>query len=279
MTTPFPFSAGAVLQAQQLNSITELVTNTQTNDYTLAATDAGDRVIANKATAIVFTVPNSVFTASQIVRIHNIGAGTLTLSAGAGLTLNGADVLTVAQYQGGELFFTSASSAIFFPTAKTVSAGGLDLISSTTIGALVNSVTVSSAFSATYDAYKIIISGGSTNNNNDNLNLQLGSTTTGYFAGAAGTTYSTTSSALLTENNASSWQVGFAQTESLNVNIELVNPFLAKNTYIHGSLISSLNARGKHGVLINTTSYTAFTLIAVTGQMSGGTIRVYGYKN
>jgi len=131
MTTPFPFQAGAVLQAAQLNAITELVTNTQTDDYTLAATDAGDRVIANKATAITFTVPNSVFTAAQIVRVHNIGAGTLTLSAGAGLTLNGADVLTLSQYQGGEIFFTSASSAIFFPTAKTVSSGVVQVKSAT----------------------------------------------------------------------------------------------------------------------------------------------------
>jgi len=142
MATPFPFVAGAVLTAANLNAITELVTNTQTNDYTLAATDAGDRVIANKATAIVFTVPNSVFTASQIVRIHNIGAGVLTLSAGAGLTLNGADVLTLAQYQGGELFFTSASSAIFFPTAKTVSSS----ISGTTATVATSQSTTSTSY-------------------------------------------------------------------------------------------------------------------------------------
>lgn len=117
MTTPFPFSAGQVLTAAQLNSISELVTNTQTNDYTLAATDAGDRVIANKATAITFTVPDSVFTASQVVHIHNIGAGRLTIAAGAGATVNGADTLLVEQYQGGTLFFTSASSSIWFPTS------------------------------------------------------------------------------------------------------------------------------------------------------------------
>lgn len=120
MATPFPFTAGQVLTAAQLNAISELVTNTQTGDYTLAATDAGDRVIANKATAITFTVPNSVFSASQVVHIHNIGAGTLTIAAGAGATVNGADVLTVNQYQGGTLYFTSASSSIWFPTAKTV---------------------------------------------------------------------------------------------------------------------------------------------------------------
>ena len=164
--------------------------------------------------------------------------------------------------------------------AADMNAVGLWLVKTQTIGTSVTSVTVTGAFSADYDAYKIIVSGGSTTSNNDNLNLQLGSTTTGYYSGAAGTTYATAASALATENNLSSWQVGFAQTDSLNVNIDLVNPFLAKNTYMHASLISSVNARMKSGVLINTTSYTAFTLTTVVASsLTGGTIRVYGYRN
>lgn len=164
--------------------------------------------------------------------------------------------------------------------AADMNAVGLWLVKTQTIGTSVTSVTVTGAFSADFDAYKIIISGGATTANNDNLNLQLGSTTTGYYSGAAGTTYATAASTLATENNASSFQVGFAQTDSLNVNIELVNPFLAKNTYLHASLISSVNARTKAGVLINTVSYTAFTLTAPTASaLSGGTIRIYGYRN
>ena len=33
------------------------------------------------------------------------------------------------------------------------------------------------------------------------------------------------------------------------------------------------------GVQIDATSFTAFTLGASTGTMTGGTIRVYGYRN
>ncbi|MBM4179731.1 MAG: hypothetical protein FJ211_10455 [Ignavibacteria bacterium] len=129
--------------------------NTSTDDYTLVVGDRNTRRVANKSTSITFTVPNSVFAAGDIVQVHNIGAGTLTISAGAGMTLNGADVLTLAQYQGGELFFTSASSAIFFPTAKTVSAGGLVFI---TAGTFTNSATVSMAagtFTNTFKNYVV----------------------------------------------------------------------------------------------------------------------------
>lgn len=164
--------------------------------------------------------------------------------------------------------------------ASDMNAVGLWLVKTQTIGTSVTSVTVTGAFSADYDAYKIIISGGATSANNDNLNLQLGSTTTGYYGSAAGTTYATAAGAFATENNAASWQVGFAQTDSLNVNIDLVNPFLAKNTYLHASMISSVNARNKVGVLINTTSYTAFTLTAASASsLTGGTIRIYGFRN
>jgi hypothetical protein len=45
MTTPFPFVAGAVLQASQLNAITTLPINDQTASYTLVVGDVGKRVV------------------------------------------------------------------------------------------------------------------------------------------------------------------------------------------------------------------------------------------
>ena len=82
MTTPFPFVPGAVLQAQQLNDITNLPINNQTDDYTLVVGDAGKRVIMNKATATTITVNDSVFTTGDTVFIANKGAGTCTITAG-----------------------------------------------------------------------------------------------------------------------------------------------------------------------------------------------------
>jgi hypothetical protein len=157
-------------------------------------------------------------------------------------------------------------------------AGGLTLVKSQAIGSGVTSVNVTSAFSSTYNAYRIIVTGGATSANNDNLNLQLGSTTTGYYSGASGATYSTGANTSVSQNNTASFQVGFAQTNGLQVCIDLINPFLSSNTFMSGSLISSVNARSIAGVLLNTTSYTDFTLSTVTANsLTGGTIYVYGF--
>jgi len=255
--------------------------NTSTDDYTLVVGDRNTRRVANKSTSITFTVPNSVFAAGDIVQVHNIGAGTLTISAGAGLTLNGADVLTVAQYQGGELFFTSASSAIFFPTAKTV-AGGLDLISSTTIGSAVASVTVSSAFSATYDNYLILLSGG-TASTDMNINMTLGSTATGYYKFGYFGAYTATTVSAASGSNATSWVgVGGGASNGLYAWCHLSDPFASDRT-LFSCLCAQPSTTGngvnQSGFLDNATSYTAFTFTTSTGTMTGGTVRVYGYKN
>ena len=115
MTTPFPFTAGQTLTAAQMNAITELVINDKTASYTLVAGDAGEYVVMNSASATTITVPNSVFTASQIVKIVNKGAGTCTVTAGTGVTVNVSGSLALSQYGGGTLLALSASTFVFFP--------------------------------------------------------------------------------------------------------------------------------------------------------------------
>ena len=115
MTTPFPFTSLQVLTAAQLNDITVLPINDQTNDYTLVANDRGKRVIMNKATANTVTVNNSVFGVGDSVFIANKGAGVSTITAGAGVTINVSGSLALAQYGGGTLIALSASTFTFFP--------------------------------------------------------------------------------------------------------------------------------------------------------------------
>lgn len=119
MTTPFPFVAGAVLTAQQLNDITNLPINDQTASYVLVVGDAGKRVVMNVASANTVTVNNSIFTAGDTVEVLNKGAGATTITAGAGVTLNGLS-LVLSQYQGASIVFLSASSALVFPTGGAV---------------------------------------------------------------------------------------------------------------------------------------------------------------
>ena len=103
-----------------MNAITTLPINDQTASYTLVVGDVGKRVIMNNASANTVTVNNSVFAAGDTIFIANKGAGTSTITAGAGVTINTADSLAIAQYQSGTLVALSASSFLFFLTTKTL---------------------------------------------------------------------------------------------------------------------------------------------------------------
>lgn len=167
-------------------------------------------------------------------------------------------------------------------TYSPISTTGLVLISSTTIGSAVSSVVVNNAFSATYDNYKIIVSGG-VSSADCYLNIQLGASVTGYYtfmiygASFASNTLSGNSS-----NNTVNFNVvgdGIA-SQSLFMNADFLNPFLAKYTR-YGSAMGFQSATGSgvtSGIHKVATSYTDFTMAPNTGTITGGTISVYGYK-
>lgn len=160
-------------------------------------------------------------------------------------------------------------------------AGGLTLIKTQTIGSAVSSVTVTDAFSATYDNYLITVNSG-VGSVDGNCQLILGGTTSGYYMG--GYYLGTTSSTLVgfNTNNGSYWSGTYYSTTAHSGHINLQNPFLAKNTTFNSILIGASTANyfaNYTGYLNNTTSYTAFTLTPGGGTITGGTIRVYGYQN
>jgi hypothetical protein len=158
---------------------------------------------------------------------------------------------------------------------------GLTLVKSQTIGSAVSTVTVSNAFSSTYDNYKIILNGG-TASTGANLSLKLGSTATGYYRVGFVAAPADAGITASNDNNAASWTViGRVNTTGQNTSFDLIAPNKAELTYINGfrsGVATNDIAGGFSGTLNNTTQYTEFTLTASTGTMTGGTIRVYGYK-
>jgi len=114
MTTPFPFVAGQVLTAAQLNDIQNLPISDKTASYTLIAGDETKRTIMNNASATTITVNNSIFTVGDVIQVANKGAGACTITAGAGVTINTSGSLALAQYGGGYLLALSASTFTFF---------------------------------------------------------------------------------------------------------------------------------------------------------------------
>ena len=163
--------------------------------------------------------------------------------------------------------------------SPTTYASGLTLVKSQVIGTAVSSVNVTSAFSTTYDNYKIIVSGtvGSTN---QFLHMKLGSTSTGYYFSLPYLSYT----GVVTGDggsNTSVFQAGTFDTNICNVNLELFNPFAALPTLYNAAIVDpKTTGRAGHaaGYLANNTSYTDFTLTPAGGTITGGTVFVYGYK-
>jgi hypothetical protein len=86
MATGFPFSAGQVLGAANMNGLTSFTIGTaNTADYTAISADQYQVLeIMDKATAIAFNIPTNAsvaFPIGTVITVLNIGAGLCTISA------------------------------------------------------------------------------------------------------------------------------------------------------------------------------------------------------
>jgi hypothetical protein len=166
--------------------------------------------------------------------------------------------------------------------ASDMNAVGLWLIKTVTPGTTVSSVPVTDVFSADFDAYRVVMSGGA-GATGGNLNLTLGASTTGYYTVGMNMSWgATTVTGFQSSNAASLAGFGNFSTSSISAVADIVNPFLAKRTQFvtHNMKAATgldvLFMLGFHDV---ETSYTGFTITTSTGTITGGTIRVYGYRN
>jgi hypothetical protein len=242
---------------------------------------------ANAQTTVPTFVASQVLTADQMNQSARTGvpvfSSTVTRDAGFG----GTGEKTLAEGQlcyvegTGLQSYNAAGAWVTWGTAP--SAGALVLIKTQTIGTTVSSVTVTDAFSSTYDNYMITVTGGVASIDGGAIGLQLGATTTGYYAGYGRITYSSAAASNANDNNAAQFvRSGRSSTNTLFANIYLHGPNLAKNTFYRAwDIEGATGSVGGYGAgfLNNSTQYTAFTLNASTGTWTGGTIRVYGYVN
>jgi hypothetical protein len=180
--------------------------------------------------------------------------------------------MPLTTYTAGEVLTAASLNANF------AAAGGLVLIKTQVIGSAVGSVTVTGAFSATYDNYFVTINGGVSSTNN-NIRLTLGAAASGYKYNLI---YAPFGGSIAIETTAAGTYLSSAasgSTTTLSGNFFLQSPFLTQNTAYRSQYMTSSEGGSAEGLLNNTTSYTAFTLTASVGTMTGVTIRVYGYQN
>jgi hypothetical protein len=235
---------------------------------------------ANAQIAVPSFTAGQVLTAAQQTQINTgIPVFATTVTRDAAFGGSGEKVLA----QGQTCYIEATSSYQTYNGSAWVNllaASGLVLVASQTIGTTVSSVTVSGAFSATYENYKITVSGGVSSTINA-IQLTLGATATGYYSGGVDMTYAGATSAIGQANTAF-WNFGGGTTSALTGQAEILQPFAAKTTtYFSDHAFNQTGTNGSlsRGFLNNTTSYTAFTLTTSSGTLTGGTIRVYGYAN
>jgi hypothetical protein len=158
---------------------------------------------------------------------------------------------------------------------------GLVLVKTQTIGTTVATVAVTDCFSASYNNYRIIATGG-TQSGNEASYIQLGASATGYYGVLiyADATGATVSMGGLNNANQMSWVGGGATGQAHHTSVDIFSPFASSYTkfrngqYQNATNYGTLN--GEHRVA---TSYTGFTLGFTGGQtFTGGTIYVYGYR-
>jgi hypothetical protein len=170
-------------------------------------------------------------------------------------------------------------------TAAAMDSIGLWLVKTQTVGAGVPSVVVTDAFSADYDNYYVTWTGGTTAGAAA-LTLQLGPSSvsgynTSYYAVTAAGTTAGVYQALISNNTGSFSNAGMGDTNTATLDMTLFQPQKAKYTTVKTSWIDARNSfvwgqgGGVHQIA---SAFTDFT-ISAGANLSGGTIRVYGFRN
>jgi hypothetical protein len=157
---------------------------------------------------------------------------------------------------------------------------GLQLIKTQTIGSAVTSVTVSDAFSADFDNYRIVL-GKTVMSAAGNSMFMTINGTTGSTYNYAGDyqAYSNSKTNFGAANSSSGFWLGVSGGNFSAV-IDITSPYLSSPTscFVMSSGADwNNNARNYDS---NSASSVSFTITQASGPtMTGGTIRVYGYRN
>jgi hypothetical protein len=157
---------------------------------------------------------------------------------------------------------------------------GLRLIKKQTIGAGVASVTVTGAFSATYDNYKVIVNDFDASADDALFGVSVNGTTGNNYSSAynainIGTAAASTGASAAAGNA----RLALTSTANASCSFDVINPFATAKTYFLNGSGTGFNftMTGSSGYTLTNNSSTAFTLAPTGGTITGGTIYVYGY--
>jgi hypothetical protein len=176
--------------------------------------------------------------------------------------------------------FTTGEVLTASDTNTYLANAGLDFVKQQTIGTGVSSITISNAFSATWDNYRIVVSGGVFSGNVP-VQFKVGpsSPATGYYAMLIYASYGgSVTNASVSNGGVWNW-MGFGSSGGIGATVDILTPFASKNTFCVAGTYNHVGGGGTcQGILGNTNSYTDLIVQPESGTATGGTITVYGYR-
>jgi hypothetical protein len=157
---------------------------------------------------------------------------------------------------------------------------GMELVKTQTIGNSVSTETVTGAFSANYDDYLITVSNTLPSISGNWFEFGFDpSASTGFYGNAYGIQYQGT---VFNQNTNNLGRLLITQTNaavgSNSMAINVSSPFLSTRTSIFSTSSSGVGWMMNGGEHNPATSQTQFFIRMSGGTMTGGTIRVYGYR-
>lgn len=165
-------------------------------------------------------------------------------------------------------------------TSAAMNSVGLWLVKSQTVGTGVSSVTVTGAFSADYDNYRIVWSGTTCSVGDFGVFMKIGSAAANYYGNMTYYKIGVGQGFLPTNNGASGYYCTIQGANAdTNLVMDIQNPYNAVRTTSSGSGFGWLSQFTFSGLLADAGSHTSFNFTLGSGTMTGGTIRVYGYRN
>jgi hypothetical protein len=178
--------------------------------------------------------------------------------------------------------FTTGEVLTAADTNTYLANSGLVYITSVTLGAGVTTVPVASAFSSTYDNYRITISNVDCSAADAPFYMTLGgSTGSTYIYSTRWNNYTTGAYGGVNSAGTTSWIIGLTcANDNTNLVLDIQSPNISNRRTAFSILGSSdTNMIFGGGQDTNLTAQTSFSIVTLGGvTMTGGTVTVFGYR-
>jgi hypothetical protein len=254
---------GALIAALNLlvepadNQYVELIWQTENTAISLQTLPAG-------TTPTAPVTPSAILTATQVMNLQAGPQG----PAGQGVPTGGSTGTVLVK-----------NSATNYDTAWSTYKPGMYFIKEVAIGSGVASVSVTSCFNASFDNYRVMIANpiGSVSFQTQ-VNIQFTNATSSYYGGF---TWTVNGGSILNVavTNASTAPLFQAFNGAGTIaNFDIASPFAETATAWSGTHSDGARWSFGGGQTLTSVSSSGFTLTTSSGNLTGGTIRVYGYN-